>query len=282
MTAPASTPTPPAPVVAQGPAPFTWRTESDTPAPTKLSSVGDALKADEALRRVRKGEFLLYQGDFHNARQLLGAMARRLPVARHAANSLSAFRAARRARAIEHDTLGRVVVELDAAYNGPQAGSRRAWLSSGLGSGRRGPHPGFPQDALGLMLARAPKASRYLAIRLTHRRLPTPTAGLASRGGSQAGCFDIGTGTGVLALLLLKGRPERGNGLEPRAVARGRTPGSSRSRAASPSRRGTSTPTAVPTWWSATRPGCPSPPRIVWTGRCLTRTARCSRAFLRG
>ena len=40
-------------------APFTWRTESDTPPPEKLIPVDDALKADDALRLVRKGSFLL-------------------------------------------------------------------------------------------------------------------------------------------------------------------------------------------------------------------------------
>ena len=57
---------------------FTWHSESDEPAPTRLSAVDDRLRADNALQRVRRGEFLRYTGDFHNAKQLLGALGRRL------------------------------------------------------------------------------------------------------------------------------------------------------------------------------------------------------------
>jgi hypothetical protein len=95
---------------------FHWRTESDTPAPARLLPVGDALTATEALKTVRRGEHLLYTGDFHNAKQLLGAMGRRLAHPAKASNPLEAFRAERRARAQEHETLGRLVVELDGEY----------------------------------------------------------------------------------------------------------------------------------------------------------------------
>jgi precorrin-6B methylase 2 len=214
---------------------LTWRTESDTPCPEKLTPVGDSLKADEALRRVRKGEFLLYQGDFHNARQLLGAMGRRLPEPRHSGTPLEAFRAERRARAIEHDTLGRLVVELTDTYAlelkrapdvsvackqvwGKSTDGRRTlvplktllgvlgaseWRKKGLKV------PGLPQ-------ALTPHYGVYLPTRTDYvellRRLG-PVKG--------ATCFDIGTGTGVLALLLLQQGAASvvGTDVEPRAVA---------------------------------------------------------------
>src|SRR5690348_973433 len=95
---------------------FTWRSESGEPAPSRLSPVDDRLTADTALKRVRRGEHLLYTGDFHNAKQLLGAMGRRLPPPRAARSPLESFRAERRARQLEHETLSRIVVALDRSY----------------------------------------------------------------------------------------------------------------------------------------------------------------------
>jgi methylase of polypeptide subunit release factors len=100
------------------PADFEWRTESGAPSPARLSPVDDRLTASEAVRRTRRGEVLLYQGDFHNAKQLLAAMARRLGRA-----GATTFEAQRDARQLEAETLGRVVVALDAQY---RLGLRRA------------------------------------------------------------------------------------------------------------------------------------------------------------
>src|SRR5690242_2568077 len=49
-----------------------------SPPPGRISPVDDALKAAAALARLRRGEGLLYTGDYHNARQLLAAVGRRL------------------------------------------------------------------------------------------------------------------------------------------------------------------------------------------------------------
>lgn len=215
-------------------APFTWRTESDTPAPRELFVVDDSLTADVALRRVRKGETLLYRGDFHNARQLLGAMGRRLSKPRHGGAPLAAFRAERRARALEHDTLGRVVVELDSDYalqlkRAPDVAlaCRQAWgpaprgrtvvpfktLLGVLGAAewrKKGLEvPGLPKKL-------APHYGVYLPTR-------TDYVELLRRLGDVKGarCFDVGTGTGVLGLLLLqKGAASVvGTDVDPRAVA---------------------------------------------------------------
>lgn len=213
---------------------FVWRSESETPAPERLHPVGDELKADDALRRVRRGEFLLYQGDFHNARQLLGAMGRRLPTPRHKGTPLEAFRAERRARAIEHDTLGRVVVELDGEYRlqlkrAPDVAlaCRQAW---GASEGQRTVVPlktllgvlGAAEwrkkglEVPGLKKKLTPHYGVYLPTRTDYlellRKLPDVKG---------ASCFDLGTGTGVLALLLLEKGAARvvGTDIEPRAVA---------------------------------------------------------------
>ena len=95
---------------------YTWRSESEDPTPERLAEVDDRLTADSALKRVRRGEYLLYTGDFNNAKQLLGAMGRRLSQPRQPSSPLQAFRAERKSRQLEHETLSRVVVELDALY----------------------------------------------------------------------------------------------------------------------------------------------------------------------
>ena len=213
---------------------FTWRTESDTAAPTNLSPVDDSLTADDALRRVRKGEYLLYRGDFHNARQLLGAMGRRLSKPRHGGSPLDAFRAERRARAIEHETLGRIVVELDKKYalqlkrapdvsvaceqawgkaDGPRTVVSLKTLLGILGASewrKKG------LDVPGLPKKLTPHYGVYLPTRTDYVELMGKLGDVKG-----ARCFDLGTGTGVLALLLLqKGAASVvGTDIEPRAVA---------------------------------------------------------------
>ncbi|MDP4027381.1 MAG: class I SAM-dependent methyltransferase [Gallionella sp.] len=54
-----------------------WRSESGTPAPQKVVVADDRMNADAAYRLACEGTALLWRGDFHNARQLLQAMARR-------------------------------------------------------------------------------------------------------------------------------------------------------------------------------------------------------------
>ncbi|HSN14803.1 MAG TPA: methyltransferase, partial [Anaeromyxobacteraceae bacterium] len=49
-----------------------------TAAPSDIGAADDATTAAEALSRARRGEALVYRGDYRNARQLLAAMARRL------------------------------------------------------------------------------------------------------------------------------------------------------------------------------------------------------------
>jgi methylase of polypeptide subunit release factors len=212
---------------------FDWRSESETAAPERLSPVDDSLKADEALRRVRKGEYLLYQGDFHNARQLLGAMGRRLPSPRHGGTPLEAFRAERKARAIEHETLGRIVVELDAQYalqlkRAPDVSTacKQAWGKAapkrtivpfktllGLVGAAEWRKKGI--EVPGLVKKLTPHYGVYLPTR-------TDYVELLRKLGDVKGmhCFDIGTGTGVLSLLLLqKGAATVvGTDVEPRAI----------------------------------------------------------------
>jgi len=54
-----------------------WRSERGAPAPQRVVLADDTTAADAAYRLACAGTALLWQGDFHNARQLLQAMARR-------------------------------------------------------------------------------------------------------------------------------------------------------------------------------------------------------------
>lgn len=197
--------------------PFAWHSESDAPAPARLSPVDDRLSADAALRRLRRGEALLYTGDFHNAKQLLGALGRRLERPGHARTPLEAFRAERRARQQEHEVLSRLVVSLDRDYRlslarAPDVAEacRQVWgeptadqtvvalkqLLGMLGAAewrRKGlAVPGLQGKLHPHYGVYLPTRTDYVELLLS---LPTLTAERV---------FDVGTGTGVLAFLLLQ------------------------------------------------------------------------------
>ncbi|WP_101790763.1 methyltransferase [Nonomuraea indica] len=54
-----------------------WRSAAGAPPPARVVVADDRISADTAYRLARDGTALLWRGDFHNARQLLSAMARR-------------------------------------------------------------------------------------------------------------------------------------------------------------------------------------------------------------
>ena len=55
-----------------------WRSEGGQPLPRRVVCADDTMPADTAYRLACEGMALLWRGDFHNACQLLQAMARRL------------------------------------------------------------------------------------------------------------------------------------------------------------------------------------------------------------
>uniref|UniRef100_UPI0035E44E34 methyltransferase n=1 Tax=Streptomyces zagrosensis TaxID=1042984 RepID=UPI0035E44E34 len=54
-----------------------WRSESGAPAPRRVVVGDDRMTADAAYKLVCEGTAVLWRGDYHNARQLLQALARR-------------------------------------------------------------------------------------------------------------------------------------------------------------------------------------------------------------
>jgi predicted RNA methylase len=197
---------------------FTWRCESDDPVPETWLDVDDGLRADVAVRRARAGEYLRYTGDFQNAKQLVQAMGRRLPAGRRQPKSaLEAFRAERKARLLEHQTLSRVLVTLDAKYQLALARApdvslacRQAWGDS------QGKDTLVPlKTLLGMMGAaewrkkglsvpglQGPLEPHYGVFVPTRHEYVDLLKALPDVAGKQV--WDIGTGTGVLSFLLLQ------------------------------------------------------------------------------
>jgi len=214
-----------------------WWSESVT-APDRVAVADDHTTADVALRRAVAGEVLVYRGDWHNARQLLAAMGRRLrspaPAGRDAA---ALYRAERERRRLEHEILTRLAVPLGPGWTCPL---RRAPPLDPALSAAFGPPP---ETAALLPLREALGAIG--AYEWLRRGVPVPALGgsvhpaygvfapvrgeyvdlvaraLAERGPfAGATAFDVGTGTGVLAVLLARaGARVVATDLDPRAVA---------------------------------------------------------------
>jgi methylase of polypeptide subunit release factors len=216
-----------------------WCSEARPPVPGRIGPVDDFLRADAALRRIRAGEVLVYLGDFQNARQLLAALGRRL--ARKGptrASTLSeTFAAERRQSRAEHELLTRLVVPLDRDYRVPLrrapdvAGAcREAW------GDLTGPCLVPLRDLLGIIGAREwrkkgvevpalggrvhPHYAVFAPIRGEYVELVAQAAREHSERVQGRRAFDVGTGTGVLALVLARAGAEVvATDIDPRAVA---------------------------------------------------------------
>ena len=218
-----------------------WLSDSGAPAPRQLLMVDDRTKADEAYGLAGQGTGLMWRGDFHNARQLLTALASRIErqarrSARRAAAPAAAaesFHRHRQAQAQRARTLGALLILLETDYTIPlrrAPDARQACLEVfGPGEGQAlvslrallgviGAHQwrvkGIEVPAAGGRIH--PHYGVFAPIRAEYVELvasaPLPAQGTA---------FDIGTGTGVLAAVLAR----RGIGqvvatdLDPRALA---------------------------------------------------------------
>ena len=92
----------------------TWHSEAGLDVPKKIVIANDETKADEAYKLACEGTALLYRGDFQNAKQLLQAMTRRVdrkPI-KPAATMLEAFHQ-HRARQIQRASItNKLLIEL--------------------------------------------------------------------------------------------------------------------------------------------------------------------------
>jgi len=205
-----------------------WRSERGAAPPAKVQAVDDRLTADEALALAGQGIGLLWRGDFHNARQLIVAMAHRLDrparkakgKAAPAASIVDRFNQVRQTRAQRARTLGMLLVPLEPDHAIPLRRApdlREAFIEAwGPGDGASvvslrelqgivGAHEwrlkGVDVKALGGKIhphygVFAPIRSEYVDL---VAKAPLPAA-LASK----SLAFDVGTGTGVLAAVLAR------------------------------------------------------------------------------
>ncbi len=194
-----------------------WHSESSAPAPTRVTVANDALTADTALRLVRKGTAVLWRGDYHNARQLLKALDRRVQ-RRTKGGRQETFAGHRAARAERATLLGRLIIELEAdnslqlrrapdvreactaAYGEPTDRTCIA-LTELLGviGAHQWQEKGVHVPALGTTIhpgygVFSPVRGEYIDL-VAETPLPEPVPRTA---------FDIGTGTGVLAAVLAR------------------------------------------------------------------------------
>ncbi|MHB1122341.1 MAG: methyltransferase [Ramlibacter sp.] len=222
-----------------------WRSEAGLPPPARVQPVDDTLSAAQAVRLASEGTAMLWRSDFHNARQLLQAIGRRIdqraarPGARAPAGSpLEAFHLHRQAQGQRAGILGKVLIELDGDYGIalPRAPDLRQACSEGWGPPDGEPSVAALRELLGLVGAHewrkrgvaipvlgAPPANRihphygvFSPVRGEYLDLvaaaPLPATDLA---------FDVGTGTGVLAAILARRgvRHVVATDLDPRALA---------------------------------------------------------------
>jgi SAM-dependent methyltransferase len=220
-----------------------WLSTSAAP-PDRIGAAGDATTASEAVGRARRGEALLYAGDWRNARQLLAAMSRRLVHAPRGTGSgrtspaepEQAWRAERERRRLEREVLGRVLVPVGPRFR--IALARAPDVSAAL-SEALGPDAGLPglvplREVLGMVGAHEwrrrgievaalgarvhPRFGVWAPVRQEHVELVARAAEEWPVAGKHT--LDVGTGTGVLALVLARaGADVVATDVEPAAVA---------------------------------------------------------------
>jgi methylase of polypeptide subunit release factors len=98
-----------------------WHSEANAASPKRVVLADDTMAADAAYRLVCEGVGLLWRGDFHNARQLLQALARRVDKARQKktktpGSPTEAFHQHRAVQIQRARILGLVLIEVDESY----------------------------------------------------------------------------------------------------------------------------------------------------------------------
>ncbi len=208
-----------------------WQSERGSPPPKRVMVVDDRLSADEAYGAACQGVGLLWRGDFHNARQLLSALASRADragrkpgktrPANDPASLAAAFHLQRQARSQRARTLGQLLIEVDEHYRIElrRAPDIRAACEEAFGAAGGGSMLISLRELLGIIGAHEwrrngidiPAAGGRIH---PHYGVFAPTRGeyidLVAKAPLPAAmkhndlAFDIGTGTGVLSAVLAR------------------------------------------------------------------------------
>lgn len=207
-----------------------WHDGRGAPPPRNVRIVDDRLGADAAYGEACQGVGLLWRGDFHNARQLLAALGRRAARARGARGAgrgggpeapSERFHRERQARAQRSRTLGMLLVQLERDFrlDLPRAPDLREACAGALGAVPAGPVVLALNELLGFVGAHewrrkgvhVPEAGGRIH---PHYGVFAPIrgeyVGLVARAPLPAAltradlAFDVGTGTGVLAAVLVR------------------------------------------------------------------------------
>jgi methylase of polypeptide subunit release factors len=212
-----------------------WRSERGALPPKRVVIADDLMTADAAYHLACEGTAMLWRGDFQNARQLLQAMARRADRKLHkpAPSASEVFNFHRQAQSQRARTLSMLLIPLESDFSIPlrrapdfQQACREAYGAGGEVSvtslrellGIVGAHEwrkkGVEIPALGARIH--PHYGVYSPVRGEYvglvAKAPLPATTLA---------FDIGTGSGVLAAVLVRRGVERviATDQDPRALA---------------------------------------------------------------
>lgn len=224
-----------------------WRSLADHPPPSPVIVVDETLDASSALRHAESGTGLLWCGDFHQARQLLQAMGRRLdrrqqsavsPVPRTDPSAMArAFEIHRRRLGERATLLGRLILPFESDHSVPlrRAPDVRAAARDAFGVlGPDEPYAASLRELQGALGAFEWRRKGVVIPALGGRIYPhhgvfSPVRGeyvdLVARAqlpetARRHGAVDVGTGTGVLAAVLARrGLQVTATDVDPRALA---------------------------------------------------------------
>ncbi|MFZ6773285.1 methyltransferase [Undibacterium sp. SXout7W] len=198
-----------------------WHAENGTPAPKRVQITDDRMNTDTAYKLACEGTALLWRGDFHNAKQLLQSLARRIdkkPSSKKKipANATEAFHLHRQAQAQRARVLSMVLIPFNADFSIPLRRAPDVKLACQEVYGDIGtPFVASLRELLGIIGAHewrkngveiaalgskiyphygvfSPVRGEYIDL---VAKAPLPATSLA---------FDIGVGTGVLSAVLAK------------------------------------------------------------------------------
>ena len=215
-----------------------WRSEKNLPPPKKIIVADDTLPADVAYRLMSEGTYLVWNGDFQNAKQLMQALARRIDkpsksakklrtnqIAKTTATPSELFHRHRQAQSHRARILGMILIPLNADYlinlrRAPDVAvaCHEAWGNSrqsvitplrelmGVISAHEWRKKGVEIPSLGLAPQNRiyPHYGVFSPIRGEYIDLVATTPLPPHSIDKKSIAFDIGTGTGILSAILAK------------------------------------------------------------------------------